>query len=237
MRAQAGRVQVVVANVVWGASGHDEAAGASGWAVQIVLVVEARRREVGSWCAGSRASHFWEGTGLRVRGVRRSRIAAERRVGATRFLLPALGTGRLLGFGVDGLDVTFVLELGDELLDNLHLEVVEDISDGLVRDEEAAQLVGQAAAVLFLLAVVTTGDELDAHGEVRCLNDVADGAVEAVNVVGADGEAADLDLGAHAVDAEDKVHGRLLVLVDEAEGAEAGVPRGGEPRRERFAFF
>ncbi len=131
------------------------------------------------------------------------------------------------------------MQLGDELLHDLHFEVVEDVGDGLVGDEDAAELVGEVAAVFLLLGTVVAfrgRDELDAHGEVVCLDNVADGAVEAVDGVCADGEAADFDLGAHAVDAEDKVHGGLLVLVDEAEGAEACVPGCGEARGEGLAF-
>lgn len=139
-----------------------------------------------------------------------------------------------------------MLELWDELLHDFHFEVVEDVGDGLVGDEDGAELVGEVAAVFFLLLLLRSNvvafrrgrgrDELDAYGEVVCLDDVADGTLEAVDGVCANGEAADFDLGAHAIDAEDKVHGGLLVLVDEAEGAEACVPGGREARGEGLAF-
>lgn len=119
--AQAWRVQVVVAYVEGRAAGHDDAA----WrAVHLVLVLEAGRREVGDG-VGPGARHVRE----RVYGWRRDigvRVgSAEGPVGVLGFLGAALGAGG--GFGFGGLDVAFALELGNELLDNVDLEVVEDI--------------------------------------------------------------------------------------------------------------
>jgi hypothetical protein len=47
------------------------------------------------------------------------------------------------------------------------------------------------------------------------LNDVSNGILEAMDVLSADGKAPDLDLRAHSIDADDKRHGGLLVLVHE----------------------
>lgn len=74
-----------------------------------------------------------------------------------------------------------------------------------------------------------------AHRESRRVDNVAHGALESVDVFVANGQAADFDFGTHSVDAEHKVHGGLFVLVDETEGAEAGVPFGREARRKGLA--
>jgi hypothetical protein len=68
------------------------------------------------------------------------------------------------------------------------------------------------------------------------LDGVSYGAFKAVDFLVADCQAAHLDLCAHLVDADKEAHGRLLVLVDEADGAEAVVPLRGQPRGEGLAF-
>lgn len=58
--------------------------------MDVVLVVEAGRREVGTWRAGTWPGHFGKRAGLWVGSVRRARVTAEGTVGVAGFLLPAL---------------------------------------------------------------------------------------------------------------------------------------------------
>lgn len=102
--------------------------------------------------------------------------------------------------------------------------------DGLLRDKHPTELLGEAAPVLLAVA------HGDAHGETTGIHNVSNGALEAVDVLVPDGQAPDLDLAAHAVDADDEGHGGLLVGVDEAQGPEARVPSRREPGGEGLAL-
>lgn len=215
-----------MADVVRRASGHGERVAPG--SVNLVLVLEARGREISDG-AGLHASHLRERVGRRGTDVHvRRGIAPERPVGVLGLLGASLGAG--VGFRLGGLDVAFALELGDELLDDVDFEVVEDVDDGLLRDKHPTELLSEVAPIL--LAVIYS----DAHGETTRLHNVPNAALEAVDVLVPNGQAPDLDLAAHAIDADDKPHGRLLVSVYKAQGAKARVPLWWEPGGEGLAF-
>jgi hypothetical protein len=123
MRTQARRVQIIVADVVRRPSGYGERVAPG--SVDLVLVLEARGREVSDG-AGLHAGHLREWVGRRRTHVQvRRGIAPDRPVGVLSLLGASLGAG--VGFRLGGLDVAFALELGDEPLDDVDFEVVEDV--------------------------------------------------------------------------------------------------------------
>jgi hypothetical protein len=231
-----------VADVVRRPSGYGERVAPG--SVDLVLVLEARGWEVSDG-AGLHAGHLREWVGRRRTHVQvRRGIAPDRPVGVLGLLGASLGAG--VGFRLGGLDVAFALELGDELLDDVDFEVVEDVwrvlvdswlvedgkrtDDGLLRNKHPTELLRKVTSIL--LAVIYS----DAHGETTRLHNISNAALEAVDVLVTDGQAPDLDLAAHAIDADDKLHGRLLMRVHEAQGSKARVPLWREPRGEGLAF-
>jgi hypothetical protein len=111
MRAQARWVEVVVTNVERWPAGHDEP---SRWGVDLMLILKARWPKI-----GHRA-----GIGPWIRHVG-LRLAAIWVIRVLKFLRTTLGASGSFSFG--SLDVTLLLKLGDELLDNVDLEIVEGI--------------------------------------------------------------------------------------------------------------
>ena len=128
---EARRVEVVVADVEGGAAvGEDDAGAGARGPVHLVLVVEAGGREVadggeGPW-PGELGQRVWMRMRMRLLGL----AAAEGAVRIARFLGAALGLSGLLGIAVVDLDVALALELGNELLDDVDLQVMENICIG-----------------------------------------------------------------------------------------------------------
>lgn len=103
--------------------------------------------------------------------------------------------------------------------------------DALLGDEEGFELLGEVAAVFGAV-----GGEGDAQGQGGRRDVVAGGDVEAGDALVSRGETADVDLGAHAVDVQHKLHRGLAVGVDEAVRAERLVPLRGQAGGEARAF-
>lgn len=241
MRTQTRWVQIIVADIVWRASGHRERVARG--SVNLIFVLEAGGRKVSDG-AGLHAGHLRERVGRRRTHVHRRGIAPERPVGVLGLLGAPLGAG--VGFRLGGLDVAFALEFGDELLDDIDFEVVEDVwrvsanswlvengkrtDDGLLRDKHPTELLSEITSIL--LAVIYS----DAHRETARLHNVSNAALEPMNVLIPNGQAPDLNLAAHAIDTDDKLHGRLLMRVHETQGSKARVPLWGKPRGEGLAF-
>lgn len=129
MRPQPGGVQVVVADVERVPAARHGYRVAAGRPIDLIFILEPRRREVANWSSRP-------GSGHRGKGPRRviGNIGLDRRIewtlGVAPLLAAAFRTSRLLG--VFCLDVAFALKLWDELLDDFDLEVIQQICGRLL---------------------------------------------------------------------------------------------------------
>lgn len=239
VRAQAGRVQVVVADAERRAAGAGHAqppAEPARRPVDLELVLEARRGEVAGGDerpARRRGEGVVEGVGaggLGQAGLLWSAGSLWRAAGA---LAPG-AVGIVAGGAVVGVVflVAFLLQSGDEPLDDVDLEESGEVGDAGGGDEDVLQLRGEVGAVLSAgLGVQGDAEREGSRGDI-----VAGEELETVDAVGADGEAADLNLGAHAVGLEDELHGGLVVGVEKGVGRDGGVPLSREARRKGSTF-
>lgn len=120
--AQARWMQVVMADAVGRASRQDDARKRL---IELELILEAGRREVGHRGAGARTSHLGERIAGRQGLTRKWLLAMARMVWIAELLGAALRAGGFLGLG--GFDAAFLLEFGNEFLHNLDFEGVKEV--------------------------------------------------------------------------------------------------------------
>jgi hypothetical protein len=208
-------VQVVVSNVVRRPTGHLKTT--SWWPVHLVFVLKAWRRKV-AYGVGSRTSHFGKWICWRRRHVWvRHRITTERSVWVLCFLGTALGACVILCLG--SLYVSFALEFGNEFLNDVDLEIMENVyqtesanapnwdprkqhtSNSLLRCEYTAELFKKITSVFLVIF------HSDSNREFLGVHNFTDRSFETANVIVSHSQSPHLNLLAHAVHANAEGHG------------------------------
>lgn len=100
------------------------------------------------------------------------------------------------------LDIALLLKLWDQLLHEIDPQVPNYVLDSFGRVKQSRQRPYEVASVLLSLAI-----EGNAKGQVISFNNLSGLIFDPVDLLVADSESPDLDLCAHAVDAQDKGHG------------------------------
>lgn len=191
--------------------------------VHFIFILEAGRWEVSHRGRSSR----WGSKGV-VEGIWPCRI---RLVRQTRFGwvhsgpgAAVRGVGILTSCCVVGVvfSVAFLVEAGNEALDDLCLEEIGQVGDALGGEEDPLELIGQSGPVFFfflLSPLLSIRSLLRYHRDAKRQGGGRDilpgGELETVDTLVADSQAADVGLGAEAIDADDVAHGGLRVGVDE----------------------
>lgn len=140
-------------------------------------------------------------------------------VGVLLLLLAGGGGGGGFGFLV-----AFFLQAGYERLNDVDLERGGEVGDASRGDDHGLQLSDEVCAPGGCCVLLAAFCEGYAQGQGGGGDVVAGDELQAVDLVCADGEAADLGFGAEAVDFDDEVHGGLGVGVEEGVGGDGGVP-------------